>query len=246
MRCACLYDARLYGKMLRKRVVIADDHALMADGLAQILSTEFEVVGIVSDGRELLTEVARLVPDVVCLDIGMGGLNGIQAAVELHRQYPRIKLLFVTQQIELPYVRAAFRAGASGYVAKQSAGRELLAALRTVMAGGMYITPVLNGDGIRDAEDLKPNPANVFADALSPRQREVLQLIAEGRTGKEISGILNVSPKTVEFHKGCLMDELGLRTTAELTRYALSHNIVESVEAPAIRPVEAKDKKEIP
>ena len=130
-------------ELRRRRVVIADDHALMADGVARILAAEFDVVGIVSDGRQLLASVAALAPDIVSLDIGMPSLNGIHAAVELHRLYPRIKLVFVTQQVELPYLHAAFHAGASGYVSKQSAGSELVAALRKVISGGTYITPAL-------------------------------------------------------------------------------------------------------
>jgi DNA-binding NarL/FixJ family response regulator len=161
-------------------------------------------------------------------------LNGIQAAVELHRLMPKIKLIFVTQQIELPYLRAAFRAGASGYVAKQSAASELLDALKAVAAGKTYITPLLSEDGEQDPRDLRANSESVFSDALTPRQREVLQLVAEGKTVKEISLSLKISPKTVEFHKSCLMDELGLRTTAELTRYALSHRVIAPDHSPTV------------
>ncbi len=212
--------------MTRRRIVIADDHALVAEGLAGILAADYEVVGVFHDGRELVAEAPRLRPDLICLDIGMPSLNGIQAAVELHRLLPRAKLVFVTQQIELPYLRATFRAGASGYVAKQSAGSELLTALKVVVSGGTYITPLLAQDGMHDPNDLRRDHANVFSDALTPRQREVLQLIAEGKTVKDISAVLKISTKTVEFHKGCLMDELGLRTTAELTRYALNHQVI--------------------
>ena len=212
--------------MTKRRVIIADDHALMAEGLARILAADYDVVGVFHNGRDLVAEAPQLRPDILCLDIGMPGLNGVQAAVELHRLLPRTKLVFVTQQIELPYLRAAFRAGASAYVAKQSAGSELLVALRTVRNGNTYITPLLAQDGIQHPFDLQASPASVFTDTLTPRQREVLQLVAEGKTVKEISASLKISTKTVEFHKGCLMDELGLRTTAELTRYALSHQLI--------------------
>ena len=220
--------------MTRHRVIIADDHALMAEGLSRILAAEYDVVGTFHDGRELVAGVPSLRPDIICLDIGMPSLNGVQAAVELHRLLPRTKLVFVTQQIELPYLRAAFRAGASGYVAKQSAGSELLVALKAVRSGKTYITPLLAQDGVQDPVDLRASPAGVFTDALTPRQREVLQLVAEGKTVKEISASLRISTKTVEFHKGCLMDELGLRTTAELTRYALSHQVIAPDLAPSI------------
>ncbi|WP_419806216.1 response regulator [Terriglobus sp.] len=227
-------------QMRRRRVIIADDHALMTDGVARILAADFDVVGIVSDGRQLLASVAALAPDIVSLDIGMPGLNGIQAAVELHRLHPRIKLIFVTQQVELPYLRAAFHAGASGYVSKQSAGSELVAALRKVISGGIYITPALAQHAAEHPEDLRPDPSSVFNDPLSPRQREVLQLIAEGKTAKEISAVLTISTKTVEFHKSCLMNELGLRTTAELTRYALNNQLVAPLGPP---PTNAPDKR---
>lgn len=216
-------------------MIIADDHALMAEGLARILAADYEVVGMFHNGRELVAAAPQLRPDIICLDIGMPGLNGVQAAVELHRLLPKTKLVFVTQQIELPYLRAAFRAGASGYVAKQSAGSELLVALKAVRNGQTYITPLLAQDGVQDPVDLQASPASVFTDALTPRQREVLQLVAEGKTVKEISASLKISTKTVEFHKGCLMDELGLRTTAELTRYALSHQVVAPDLAPSIK-----------
>ena len=220
--------------MNKRRVIIADDHALMAEGLARILAAEYEIVAVCKDGRQLVTKAADLRPDIVCLDIGMPILNGIQAAVELHRLLPRTKIVFVTQQIELPYLRAAFRAGASGYVAKQSAASELVEALKAVGAGNTFITPLLSQDGGQDPRDLRANADSVFTDALTPRQREVLQLVAEGLTVKEVSVALKISTKTVEFHKSCLMDELGLRTTAELTRYALSHGIITPDHSPAI------------
>ena len=212
--------------MAKPRVLIADDHALVAEGLARLLSSEYEIVGISSNGRSLLTDATRLNPDVVCLDIAMPVLNGIEAALQLARIAPRIKIVFVTQQIDLQYLRAAFRTGARAYVAKQSAAEELLTALRKVLDGRRYITPILEKQSPDLIHDLQRNPGKVFTDALTPRQREVLQLVAEGKTVREISAALNISPKTVEFHKNGLMNELGLRTTADLTRYALINRIV--------------------
>jgi len=212
--------------MAKARVLITDDHALVAEGLARILSAEYDVVGISPNGRALLDDAMRLNPDVVCLDIAMPELNGIEAAMQLARTAPRIKIVFVTQQIDLQYLRAAFRAGARAYVAKQSASQEMLEALRRVLDGRRYISPLMAKEWPNLVHELQRNPAKFFTDALTPRQREVLQLVAEGKTVREISLVLKISPKTVEFHKNGLMNELGLRTTADLTRYALANHII--------------------
>lgn len=212
--------------MPKARVLIADDHALMAEGMARLLSTEYEIVGISMNGRALLSDALRLNPDIVSMDIAMPELNGIEAALQLARIAPRIKVIFVTQQVDLQYLRAAFRTGALGYVAKQSATEELLTAFRRVLAGRRYITPLLAEQSPNLVHELQRNPDKFFTDALTPRQREVLQLVAEGKTVREISAALNISPKTVEFHKNGLMNELGLRTTADLTRYALANHII--------------------
>lgn len=212
--------------MPKARILIADDHALVAEGLAKLLAAEYEVVGISRNGRALLDDVKRLNPDVICLDIGMPELNGIEAATQLASIAPRAKLVFITQQVDLQYLRAAFRAGARAYVAKQSASDELRAALHRVLAGKHYITPLLAEQSPNLVHELQRNPAKFFTDALTPRQREVLQLVAEGKTVREISATLRISPKTVEFHKNGLMNELGLRTTADLTRYALANRII--------------------
>lgn len=213
--------------MLRARVLIADDHALVAEGLRGLLSEKYEVVGLSPDGRRLLVDAVALRPDVIVLDIGMPGLNGIDAAIQLRKLLPTIKLVFVTQQIDIQYLRAAFRAGAVGYVAKQSAPEELLIAIRRALAGQIYITPLLR-DATSDLSLKELRQAtDVFAKELTPRQREVLQLVAEGKTIKEISAVLQISSKTVEFHKNALMNEIGLRTTADLTRYAISRGIAQ-------------------
>ena len=212
--------------MRKHRVLIADDHALVAEGLKSLLAQQYEIVGISPNGRRLLVDAALYKPDVIVLDIGMPDLNGIEAARHLTKLVPPAKLVFVTQQIDLQYLRAAFRAGAVAYVAKQSAPQELLTAMERVLCGRIHVTSLLR--------DMLPNlslaelrqGSDVFAKELTPRQREVLQLVAEGKTIKEISAALSVSPKTVEFHKNALMNELGLRTTAELTRYAISRGII--------------------
>ncbi len=212
--------------MRKHRVLIADDHPLMAEGLRGLLASEYDVLGIVTNGRMLVKEALALRPHVVCLDIGMPEMNGIQAAAELSREGSRAKLVFVTQQLELPYLRAAFRAGAAGYVAKQTASHELLEGLRQVLAGRQYITSLLAAEAQELRGELHRDLSKAYADRLTPRQREVLKLTAEGRTMKEISLELAISLKTVEFHKSSLMNELGLRTTAELTRYALAHRFI--------------------
>ncbi len=210
----------------RYRVLIADDHLLMAEGIARLLESEYEIAGVVSSGSAAIEEASRLLPDIVCLDISMPGTNGIQVAVQLHDLVPRTKVIIVTQQLELPYLRAAFRAGAVGYVAKQAATVELSTALHAALSGKSYISSLLieAASGMRN--ELVPDVTQVNTDTLTARQREVLKLVSEGRTSKEIAAQLHISPKTVEFHKQALMNELGVRTTAELTRYALTHHIV--------------------
>lgn len=210
----------------RYRVLIADDHLLMAEGIARLLESEYDIAGIVASGSAAVEEATRLLPDVICLDISMPGANGIQAAMQLHELVPRAKVVIVTQQLELPYLRAAFRAGAVGYVAKQSAAVELVTALGAVLAGKSYITSLLTEAASGMRNELQPDLTRVNTDTLTVRQREVLTLVSEGQTSREIATLLHISPKTVEFHKQALMNELGLHTTAELTRYAVAHQIV--------------------
>jgi DNA-binding NarL/FixJ family response regulator len=212
---------------MRKRLLLADDHGLMLDGLARLLSTEFEIVGTAENGRVLLAEAERLKPDVIVLDIGMPELNGIEAARRLVKLVPAARLVFVTQQLDVAYVHAAFTAGAKAYVSKQSAATELLEAIKLALKDQYYVTPLVGREAAELASvDRRRNPAELFGSRLTPRQREVLQLVAEGKSTKEISASLNISPKTVEFHRNSLMDELGVRTIAELTRYAIARGIV--------------------
>lgn len=208
-----------------KRLLLADDHALMLEGLARLLAGEFEVIGTASNGRIVVEEALRLNPDVVVLDVGMPELNGIEAARRLAKLLPSAKIVFVTQQLSPAYLHAAFTAGARAYVAKQSAASELVTAIRMALADRFYVTPLAGPDPTQSGA-FQHNPAELFGSKLTPRQREVLQLVAEGKSTKEISSALNISPKTVEFHRNSLMDELGLRSIAELTRYAVSQGIV--------------------
>ena len=211
-----------------KRLLLADDHELLLTGLQHLLVAQFQIAGVVMDGRALVAEARRLQPDVVVADIGMPMLNGIEATRQIHAFSPATIVIMLTQQLSSHYVQAAFRAGARGYVAKQSATTELLKAITVTLSGKFYVTPfAVAKDGTHfSGAALKDNPADRFGNGLTVRQSEVLQLIAEGKSGKEISAALLISTKTVEFHKEALMNELGLRTTAELTRYALANGIV--------------------
>jgi DNA-binding NarL/FixJ family response regulator len=202
------------------RLVIAEDHWLMAQGLQKLLECDFESVTTVGNGRELLDTVAASKPDVVLLDIGMPLLNGIEAMRQLGKISPATKVVIVTAHNEPQYVVEAFRAGANGFVLKRCALSELVVAIRTVLAGQTYVTPLLADRAVEAAKESAAGPV------LTSRQREVLQLVAEGCTAKEIANVLKLSVKTAVFHKMAIMDKLGLHTTAELTRYALEHGIV--------------------
>jgi DNA-binding NarL/FixJ family response regulator len=214
---------------MNKTVLIADDHTLMLEGLTRLLATEFQVVGTAPNGRVLLEEAQRLEPDIVVLDVGMPELNGIETAHRLVKILPSTQIVFVTQQLAPAYLHAAFAAGARAYVSKQSASSELILAIRTALDDRFYVTPHAGTEAARLASlNPKKNPAEMFGASLTPRQREVLQLVAEGKSTKQISSSLGISPKTVEFHRNSLMDELGLRSIAELTRFAVSQGIVNS------------------
>ena len=212
--------------MRRPTVVIADDHTVVREGLARLLENSFDVVGAVGDGRASVTEAERTRPDVVVLDVGMPLLNGMEAASQIKSKLPETRVVFLTQHSEKEYVQSAFRLGACGYVLKNAAAAELVSAINEAVAGRRYLSSQLR-ERFGDVDTDSNSPANsLFGVTLTPRQREVLQLVAEGKSAKEIGHILNISVKTVEFHKASVMDELGLRTTAELTRYALEHGIL--------------------
>jgi DNA-binding NarL/FixJ family response regulator len=212
-------------KMKKPTVLLADDHVVFAEGLRKILEPEFEVVDSVRDGRTMVSEVLRLKPDVILADIAMPLLNGIDAARQIRKTEPRAKIIFLTMHSDPIYAAEALDAGASGYLVKQSAAREVVTAIRTVLRGRTYVTPLvargalepLRGSGRRDKRK---------AYKLTHRQREVLQLVAEGRSAKEIARILNVSHRTIEFHKHRIMEELGIHTVAEMTRFAIEHRVL--------------------
>ncbi|ULA65324.1 MAG: Response regulator, LuxR family [Nitrospira sp.] len=213
--------------MTTPRVLLADDHTLVLDGYRKLLEECCDIVGAAEDGRTLLKLAQQFQPDIVTLDISMPHLNGIDAARKLHKDLPNTRIIFVTMHADQAYVTEAFKAGATGYLLKRSAGSELVQAIQAVMGGHTYITPLI-AKGLVQSAVTGRTPSTKRGDALTPRQREVLQLVAEGNTVKEIATALDISPKTVEFHKTQLMDQLDLHTTAELTRYALTHRLISS------------------
>ena len=201
---------------MRPRVLLADDHTLLLGAFRKLLEPECEVVGAVDNGRALLDSARELRPDVVVVDISMPLLNGLDAGRQLKQLLPGARLIFLTMNEDPDLVAEALRIGASGYLLKNSAASELVLAIREAMDGKTYVTP-------RAAE--RVGHARL-GDGLTPRQREVLQLLAEGHSMKEVAGILNVTPRTVAFHKYRLMEELGLKTNADLVQYAVRHKIV--------------------
>jgi DNA-binding NarL/FixJ family response regulator len=212
--------------MQKSRILIGDDHALILEGLRSILANEFDIVGVADNGRDLIKQAERLRPDAVVLDVSMPVLNGMEAARQIKGAAPDVKIVFVTQRSDREYVQAAFRNGASAYILKQSVAGEVMPAVREALAGRYYVTPALL-NGIPEAL-VSPhrNPVDLFGGNLTTRQREVLQLVAEGKTNKQVATILNISLKTVDFHKARIMNALRLHSTAELTRYAIEHGVV--------------------
>lgn len=212
--------------MTRARLLLADDHAVLAEGVRKLLEEEYDVIGIAKDGRELIAEAERLEPDVIVVDIGMPLLNGIEATRRIRQRTTVAKIVILTQQANRAYIREAFRAGANAYVLKQAAASGLLFAIREVLEGRYYVSPEIETPELARGIDPRVNPGELFGGVLTARQREVLQLIAEGKSAKEMASILGISVKTVEFHKAAIVDELGLRSSAELTRYAIECGIV--------------------
>lgn len=210
--------------MKKPRILLADDHSLVLEGFRRILEDQCDVVGTAEDGRALLEAASRLKPNVVLLDISMPLLNGIDATRHLKKVSPDVKVIFVTMHADPAYLNEAFKAGASGYLLKRSAGTELIQAIQSVLGGNYYVTPLLTKGLVNSVISEAPLPPT-RQSILTPRQREVLQLVAEGKAVKEIAQLLNISPKTVEFHKAQIMEQLDLRTTAELTKYAMAHGL---------------------
>ena len=211
--------------MRRPRVLLADDHKIVAEGLRSILEPEFEIVGTVEDGRALVEAAQKLNPDVIVVDISMPLLNGIEAARQLKKGSSQAKVVFLTMHPDVTYATRALEAGASGYVLKHAAPSELITAIREALKGRIYLTPMIAKD-VLESFSGGSHKARKSDFELTPRQREVLQLVSEGRSAKEIASILDISTRTVEFHKYRLMEALGLRNNAELIQYAIKHGIV--------------------
>jgi DNA-binding NarL/FixJ family response regulator len=207
------------------RVLLADDHRLVAEGIRSLLEPHFEVVGIVPDGRELLLAARTLEPDVVVLDISMPFLNGIEAARQLRASNCAAKVVFLTMHHDATYAVRALEAGASGFVLKHSAASELITAIREALSGGTYITPRI-ASGVLDSLRHGGTSSALLSDELTPRQREVLQLVSEGRSAKEIAAVLGISRRTAEFHKARIMEAIGAESTAELIQYAIRTGMI--------------------
>lgn len=206
--------------MKRIRLLLADDHMLFAEGLQSLLRDEFELLGTVANGKELVEATHRLDPEVILVDISMPVLNGFDAVRRIRKEGNSAKVIFLTMHNDETLVAEAFRCGGSGYVLKQAAGEELVTAIREVAQGNNYLTPLVTS---KPGEPLASGPPKL---TLTPRQREVLKLISEGMTMKEIAVELSISTRTAESHKYEMMQALGVETTAELIRYALRLGLI--------------------
>jgi DNA-binding NarL/FixJ family response regulator len=210
--------------MTKPRILLADDHALLLGAFQRLLESEYDVVGAVTDGRAVVKAASALRPDIIILDIGMPRMSGLEAAKLIRASLPKVKLVFLTMNPDSEVAAEAFRQGASGYLVKTSAASELLHALREVLRGSLYATPTVTkgivGSIFRQPARRKP------VGELTTRQREVVQLLAEGRSMKEAALVLNLTPRTIAFHKYHIMEQLHLKSFAELVQFAVHQNIV--------------------
>ena len=209
--------------MKRLRILLADDHRLLREAFVQLLAPQFDVVGTVADGRALLDQAPGMEPDIIVLDIAMPLLDGLDAARQLKQSMPHVKLVFLTASIDPELAAAAFRAGAMGYVVKNSAASELVLAIQEAAAGRTYVTPLATAGLVTN---LLQKSESGESPELSDRQREVLQLLAEGRTMKEIAKRLKITARTVAFHKYKMMEELGVKSSAELIQLAIKRGFI--------------------
>jgi len=211
---------------MKYRIVLADDHPILLDGLRRILEPDFTVVGTATDGRQLVRVIEEMKPELAIADISMPLLNGLDALRQCKAARLRTRFIFLTANPDVGLATEAFRLGAAGYVLKLAAGEELASAIKEVLAGRTYVTPRIAGEVMQSL--MSPEASSQVQ--LTIREREVLQLLAEGKTLKEIGAILDMSPRTAEFHKNNIVAKTGLRTTAELARYAARHGLVSSPE----------------
>lgn len=210
--------------MKRARIILADDHSLLVDAFKVLLEPHFEVVATFADGHQLVQRAPALEPDVIVLDIGMPIMNGLIAGQQLKQLLPKVKLIYMTMHQDSDLAAEAFRLGASGYLLKNSAGSELVHAINEALLARSYVTPLMTKGAIGSfIQTLKRRKSR---HELTLRQREVLQLLAEGRSMKEVAYLLNVTPRTVAFHKYTMMDQLQLKSSAELIQFAMRSAIV--------------------
>jgi DNA-binding NarL/FixJ family response regulator len=210
--------------MTRARVLLADDHRMVAEGLKTLLSADFDLLGVVEDGEALVEAAARLHPDVIVADIGMPRLNGFEALARLQRDDPGVRVVFLTMHQSAAYARRALEAGARGFVLKHSAPAELVMAIRAALQGRTFVTPTLAADLLHTGH-AGEGGAHQGCE-ITARRREILQLLADGCSAKEIARRLDISPRTVEFHKYQMMECLGLHSTAQLVRWAIKEGLV--------------------
>jgi DNA-binding NarL/FixJ family response regulator len=211
--------------MIRARVLLADDHRMLAEGLERLLVPEFDLIGVVEDGRAMVEVAKALKPDVIVADITMPKLNGIEALEEIKKFAPNVRVVFLTMHRDIAYARRALEAGAAGFVLKHSASKELVLAVREAAQGRTYVTPTLAGE-VLQALTQRSSPAKDPVSGLTLRQREILRLLVDGLTAKQIALQLDISYRTVEFHKYRMVELLGLSSSAELIHFAIKHDIV--------------------
>jgi len=209
----------------RPRILIADDHTLVAELCKQLLETEFDVIGVVSDGRTLVRVAGELKPDVIVIDIAMPILNGLDAGRQVKKMLPTVKVVYLTMNVDADVAAEAFARGASGYLIKTCAASEIVLAVRVALRGKSYVSKALSQDAI-DAVRWQHKELVKEAERLTDRQREVLQLLAEGKVMKEISSVLAMSTRTVAYHKYRIMDLLGAKSTADLIKYDVRNHMV--------------------
>ena len=210
--------------MERARIILADDHVMLVDAIAKMLEGDFDIVGTFHDGTELVQGAAELNPDLIILDIGMPKMNGLVAGQRLRKILPKAKLIYLTMNLERDLAAEAFRLGASGYVVKNSAATELTHAIREVLSGRTYLSPFLTQDTFSPLR--RTVTSRRSSRKLTLRQKEVLQLLVEGRSMKEVAFILKVTPRTIAFHKYTMMEQLRLRSSAELIQFAIRSSII--------------------
>lgn len=215
--------------MAKIRVVIADDHALLREGIRALLSREsdFEVVGEASDGREAIVRCRTLKPDVVLMDIAMPGLGGLEASLEIRKECPETRILVLTQYEDREYVARFLKAGAAGYVLKRTAGSELASAIRSVHRGGLVLDPQVAREALRESEPAAEAGGNLY-ETLTDREKQVLKLVAEGKSNKEVAELLGISVKTAMSHREHVMEKLGLHNRTDLIRFALKKGVIQA------------------